>query len=187
MDVQDIISNALTYYDSAHYTIKYLLKKTRLDIKKTQNDQVRSVYKFYDLVTNKLILETEVEIMAIYYDKRNIWSWAWGHIGLYNSENYLSKEMLLYSLNRGSELAYIKSIINTSRGVIDPMQVDINLAIGCSLIKNKYVYPYIYNYDNYNLIYYIILLDQEKLEKLEKSEKLEKLEKLEKSEKIEKV
>jgi hypothetical protein len=47
------------------------------------------------------------------------------------------------------------------------MQVDINLAIGCSLIKNKYVYPYIYKHDNYNLIYYIILLDQQKIDKLD--------------------
>ena len=75
-----------------------------------------------------------------------VWSWAWSQPGLTNSENYLAKEILLYALKLGSDLSYIKSILTTSRGVIkDITQIDINLAIGSSIIKQPYIYPYVFH------------------------------------------
>ena len=167
MSVQSIISNALIGYDTAQPLIRYLLKNTYLEGNKTNTDSERTTFKFIDNKTNKIILETEVEILAVFYDKLNVWSWAWSQTGLFNSENYLSKEILLYALKLGSDLSYIKSILTKSRGIItDHNQIDVNLAIGTSIIKQPYVYPFIYSIDNNHLIYYFILLNKEDLDKL---------------------
>ncbi|AVL94885.1 hypothetical protein ma499 [Moumouvirus australiensis] len=169
MSVSDIISNALIEYDTAAPIIKYLLKNTYIEGEKTNNDLKRTIFRFRDKKTDKILLQTEVEILGIYYDKLNIWSWSWSQIGLTNSENYLSKEMLLYALKLGSDLSYIKSILTTSRGTIqDHIQVDINIAIASSIIKQPYIYPVTYHIQGYNLVYYFILLNKDELDKLEK-------------------
>lgn len=167
MNVQHIISEALIEYDNAMTVIRYLLKNTRYEGTKTNIDSQRTKFKFIDIRTGEVVLDTEVEILAVFYDKLSVWSWAWSLTGLTNAENYFSKEILLYALKIGSELSYIKSILTTSRGIIkDLTQVDINLAIGSSIIKQPYIYPYIYPIDNGNLIYYSILLNKTELDKL---------------------
>lgn len=167
MDVSSIISNALIYYDSAKPVIRYLKKYTYYSGYKTTTDYERSTFTFRDNETKEIVLETEVEILAVYYDKYKIWSWAWSQTGLSNSENYLSKEILLYALGLRSELSYIKSILTTSRGIIgDTNQIDINLAVGSSVIKQPYIFPFIFPIDNNYLIYYFILLNKEELDKL---------------------
>lgn len=170
MNVQDIISKALIQYDSGQPVVRYLKKNTYYGGIKTNNDYQRTIFTFTDKKTEKIILETEVEILAIYYDKLRVWSWAWSQPGLTNSENYLAKEILLYALKLGSDLSYIKSILTTSRGVIkDPTQNDINLAIGSSIIKQPYIYPFVFPVENNNLVYYFILLNKEELDKLNDS------------------
>lgn len=171
MNVPDIISKALIEYDMAKPVIRYLIKYTYLEGFKTTNDWQRSKFKFIDKQTEEVIIDTEIEILAVYYDKFKVYSWAWSQTGLTNSENYLAKEILLYALKLESDLSYIKSILTTSRGVIkDVTQVDINLAIGSSIIKQPYIYPFVYQIENNNLVYYFILLNKTELDKL--SEKI---------------
>lgn len=166
MSVQHIISESLIEYDSAQTVIRYLQKNTDIEGFKTSNDIERTKFKFIDN-DKKTIIDTEVEILAIYYDKLGVWSWSWAQTGIYNSENYLSKEILLYALKLGSDLAYIKSILTTSRGVMtDTTQIDINLAISSSIIKQPYIYPFVYEINNSKLIYYFILLNKPQLDKL---------------------
>lgn len=169
MNIQHIIAEALTEYDMTKPTIKYLLENTYQTGIKTTVDIKRSVFKFHDKHTDEIILETEVEFLGIFYDKFNVWSWAWAHIGLTNAENFLSKEILLYALKLTTDMSYLKSIITTSRGVIkDRTQVDINIALGASIIKQPYIYPWIYEIEGYSLTYYVILLNKEKLGELSK-------------------
>lgn len=169
MNVPDIISKALIEYDTVRPTIGYLIKQTNLEGNKTNSDQKRTVFRFFDRKNNELILETEVEILAVYYDKLKIWSWAWSQTGLKNSENYLAKEILRYALTLESDLSYIKSVLTTSRGIIrDVTQVDINLAIGSSIIKQPYIYPFQYHIENDLLVYYFILLNKNDIDKLGK-------------------
>jgi hypothetical protein len=171
MNNQHIIYNALIEYDTVQPVIRYLLKHTKLIATKTHTDTKRTIFKFVDNTTNEVVLETEVEILGIFYDKLNIWSWSWSIPDLMHSENYLSKEILIYALKLGFDLANVKSILTTSRGTItDRTQVDINVALGAYIIKQPYVYPYIYKINNYNLIYYVILLNRTDLAKL--SEKI---------------
>ena len=169
MNVENVIQDALIHYDNAQPVIRYLLRNTGLVTIRTTNDTQRTTFQFTDKESKKTLFETEVEILAVFYDKLNIWSWAWSQVGLYNSENYLAKEMLLHALKLGSELSYIKSIITTSRGILkDSVQIDINLAIGSSIIKQPYIYPYIYSINENSLVYYFILLNKPELEKLNK-------------------
>lgn len=167
MNVSDIIGNALIEYDRAIPVIKYLIKNTDPSITKSKSDRVRSSIKFIDNKTNEIVIDTEVEILAIYYTKLKIWSWSWSIVGLINSQNYLAKEILLYALKLGTELSYIKSILTTSRGVIEDItQIDINLAIGASIIKIPYIYPIYYKLGDDLLIYYMILLNKNDLDAL---------------------
>lgn len=170
MNVQDIIGTALIEYDTAKPTIDYLLKHTGLEGEKTNSDQKRTVFRFFDKTTNKMILETEVEILAVYYDRLRVWSWAWSQTGLRNSENYWAKEILKYALTLESTLSYIKLVLTTSRGTIkDTTQIDINLAIGASIIKQPYIYPFYDQIEDGTLVYYFILLNKPELDKLSKT------------------
>lgn len=173
MNVKDIIKNALVEYDTARPLIDYLRTTTKLSGFKTDNDYKRSTFEFEDKETGEIVIKTEVEILAIYYNENNVWSWAWSHPGLFKSEIHFSKELLLYSFALEYDMSYIKTILTTSRGKIkDPVQLDINLAISSSLIKQPYIYPFVYPIGNYQLIYYFILLNKYDLDKL--SEKIPK-------------
>lgn len=169
MNVQDIISKALIEYDTTKPTIDYLIKRTGIEGEKTNSDQKRTIFRFFDKTSEEMILETEVEILAVYYDKLHVWSWAWSQTGLSNSENYLAKEILRYALTLESAFSYIKSVLTTSRGILkDITQIDINLAIGASIIKQPYIYPFYDQIENSTLIYYFILLNKSELDKLNK-------------------
>jgi hypothetical protein len=167
MSVQDIISNALIEYDAALPLINYLTKNAYLKGKRSEHDTVRSYFAFYDNKTDELIIETEYEILAVYYEKLNIWAWSWGHTGLSSAENYLSKEMLFYALKLEPNYSYIKAILTKSRGIInDLMQIDINIALGVGILKFPYIYPYYYYINDSYLIYYLILINKDGLSKL---------------------
>lgn len=169
MDIRHIISNALVEYDSARSVIKFLMSdEVALEGIMKHLETERNIFKFYDRESDELILETEVEVLAVFYDKFNIWTWAWAHIGLTNSENYLAKEILMYAVKLGIDASYLKSILVTSKGIInDTTQIDINLALGTSIVKCPYIYPFVvYTSGEYNLIYYMILLNNEGLDKI---------------------
>lgn len=168
MNIQHIITTALIDYDSSQPVIRYLKKHTTYEGYKTSVDTKRTIFRFLDRETKNLVLETEVEVLGVFYDKYNIWSWAWSHTGLTNAENYLSKEILIYALKLGSDLSYLKSLLTTSRGEVkDRTQIDINIALGASIIKQPYIYPFEYSIgDEFKLIYYFILLNQDDLNAL---------------------
>lgn len=160
MNVPSIIKDALNEYDTAAEIIAPLYGMN-YNIINTTNDHQRSRIIFKDKKTGA-VLDTEYEILAIFYEKLNVWSWAWSQPGLLNSENYLSKEILRYSLTMGSEMTYIKLLLSTSRGIIyDKIQIDINLAISSSFIKQPYIFENYKEIEGYGLSYYIILLNKE--------------------------
>lgn len=172
MSVQHIINESLIQYDKTYNVIKYLLTNTDRETIETNNDSERTRFKFIDKNTKEVVLESEVETLAVFYDKLRIWSWAWSLTGLTTSQNYLSKEILMYALTLDPDLTYIKSILTTSRGIIkDITQIDINLAISTGIIKQPYVYPLVFSIRENNLIYYYVLLNKDALDKLK--EKIE--------------
>lgn len=167
MDTRYIIKEALTEYDSAQPVIRYLQKNTKYKGEQTKSDSKKTVFTFVDKETNDLVLETEIEVLAVYYDKLNVWSWAWSQIGLMNSENYLAKQILQWALNLESGLSYIKSLLTTSRGVMkDLIQIDINLAISSRVIKKPYIFSHAHFVGDGEITYYLILLNIPELDKL---------------------
>lgn len=171
MDVQHIISKALIDYDTVQPVIKYLLDNCVVPptADRASDGSRRTKFTFNDKVTGDVVLETEIETFAIYYDKYKVWSWAWSHPGLYLVENSLARDILIHALSLEVDLSYIKSILTTSRGQLkDPIQIDINLAIGASFTKQPFIYPYKYQIEDSYLIYYTVLLNRPVLDKMAK-------------------
>lgn len=162
MNIDSVINQGLYENDSKRLLLRYLEENTRINLK-YELDPQRSKLEFYDKQTNKLIVSTEVERLAAYYEKYGIWVWAWSVPMLFHSENSLSIEILKHTLQLDNEYVYIKTIFTTSRGIIDdPIQIDINLALCGQLLKK----PYIMTWKDGAVVWYIVLLNNEDLDKL---------------------
>jgi|SRR5579872_2084518 len=163
MNINDIIGRGLQEIDSKQPLLNYLVKNTKTQFE-IRDDPQRSLVHFYNKETSDLIISSEFERLATYYNKYNIWVWAWSLPLLYHSENSLSIEILKHILQLGPEYTYLKTLFATSRGLInDPIQIDINLGL-CSQILKK---PHIIKF-NQDTDWYIVLLNKEGLDKLEK-------------------
>lgn len=168
MSAEHIIREALIEYDTVQPVMQYI-KKNSIKGAKIGSDTERSRFEIIN-EKGEILLNTEVELLAIFYDKFNIWSWAWSLPLSTNAENYLSKEILRYALKLGPDMAYIKSILTTSRGVVkDTTQIDINLAVSSSIIKQPYILPFSKPTSDSDLIYYFILLNKPELERIAKN------------------
>lgn len=162
-----VVTRFLEEYDMTRSTIRYLLQNTYQQSVPSKHDMDRRILKFYHIKTDELVLETETEIMAVYYTRYGVWTWAWSIIGLLDAEYFLSREILLYALKLDVDLAYIKRILTTSRGVIkNDTQIDINLAVSAGITKKPYIFPIVTKVEGYYLIYYMILIDTAKLDAL---------------------
>ena len=164
-NIQDIISQSLVYYDKSQPVIKYLYNNTFRLNNNINSNYRRIIFEFYDRITRELVVSTEVELLGMYYNKYKIWEWAWANPGLRISENYLSKEILRWALSLDIDMTTIKSILITSRDEIkDNIQIDINVALGASILKQPYIYTYNYYINGFNLVYYFVLLNQKDLD-----------------------
>lgn len=175
MNVKNVIFDSLINYDAAKPAIDYLLENTRDEVITSTSDMKRSVIKFFNKKTDELVLESEFEILGVYYNKYNIWYWGWAMPTNFKSETFISKELLLYAANLDYSFAYIKMLLCTSRSVIsDQTQIDINIAVSSDIIKKPYIYPSYTIEGDLELVYYIILINNEKLDELLKSIKKNK-------------
>lgn len=171
MNISDVISKALEDYDSVKPIIKHLQKNASFQIVYPSNPDIqRSVYRFTDKITNNLILESESELLAIYYKKYNVWSWAWANTSLSEGDTYFSKQLVEHAIRLKSDMSYIKSLLITSRGLIkDDIQIDINLALAASIIKQPFIFtkkiPVTNDKDDF-VNHYVILLNKDALTKL---------------------
>ena len=164
-NIQDIISQSLVYYDKSQPVIKYLYNNTFRLNNNINSNYRRIIFEFYDRITRELVVSTEVELLGMYYNKYKICEWAWANPGLRISENYLSKEILRWALSLDIDMTTIKSILITSRDEIkDNIQIDINVALGASILKQPYIYTYNYYINGFNLVYYFVLLNQKDLD-----------------------
>lgn len=167
MNYQDIIKNALVEHDGATPVIRYLLENTLHVGYQPIDDYTRTTLNFRNKYTNEPVISTEVEILAIYYENMKLWNWAWYHPELHTSENFLSKEILMYSFKLDKYLSFIKIMLSTPRYRLkDTIQIDINLAVSTSIIKEPYVYPYLHKAGDHTVVYYLILLNKPELNKI---------------------
>src|SRR5207248_7579382 len=130
-------------YDATANLLRYLRKKTKLVTIEKKQDTERDTWIFYDLDTNDVVLETEVEALGVYHKKLGIWVWAWSILTYSSTKIHLSKELLLYALSLGVESSYLKTLLITSRGsLVDQIQLDIHIALASYIIKQPYIYPF---------------------------------------------
>jgi len=146
MNQYDIIANSLIDFDTTQDVVAELEEKMTLLPNFTSSDFKRSSFKFIDEASGNVVVETDVEVLAMYS---------------------ASQDLLKYALGLQPELSHIKSILTTSKGLInDPIQIGINLAISSSYLKQ----PYIYRRDTVigsDILYtYYILFNKEKLDNL---------------------
>ncbi len=127
MSEQNFIKDALNEYDKAS-DITEILYGVKYKITNTTSEHYRSKIEFFD--ASGEILESEFEILGLFYEKYNLWCWSWSMPELLKSQNSLSRDILRYSLELNSNMMYTKSILSTSRGIInDQTQIDINVAV----------------------------------------------------------
>lgn len=164
MENNQIIAESLLEYDISHPVINHLTKNTSFVLHKTQSDDKRSSLEVFN-IKKELILETEYEVLGSFYDKYNVFAWSWSQGLTHNSETYLSKQILSYAVNLPYSLAYIKSLLTSSRMVIrDKIQLDIQLALASNIIKQSYILPHESKIGDFKLTTYIILLNRKALD-----------------------
>lgn len=172
MDVSTVIQDALIKYDKTVRVIKYLLTYCKVTYKQSGLETKRSTLTFTNASDDKdIVLETEIELMGIFYDKYNVWSWGWVQPGILKPEIYLVKEILIHALDMELELSDIRQLLVSPRAVFsDKMQLDICLAIAGSVIKHCHIFPYkVTEIDGkYKLFNYYAMLNEDGLDKLRK-------------------
>lgn len=165
MSIQNLVGESLKFYDTHQKMIRYMMKYWRFELISSTSDTQRAVMTFRNRITEEKEITTETEVLAIYYEKYHLWLWSWSHPFATSSQSYLARQMLLYALNLGPDMTYIKSLLVTSKGIIqDPIQVDINLAVAAGIIKQPYIYPNITYIDDYALIHYYILINRDEID-----------------------
>jgi len=91
MSINAII-DSLKNYDKTTPVIRYLTKYTKYQNVEDATANQRMVANFIDKETGEVVLHTEVELLGIYYNKYQIWLWAWAQPNISPSQSYLSKK-----------------------------------------------------------------------------------------------
>jgi hypothetical protein len=172
MDVSEVIQQALIEYDKTSSVIKYLTEKSVIDYQRAKSDNQRSKLIFRNKEDEKeILLETEVELVGIFYDKYNFWSFSWAIPGLLASEFYLVKKVLIYALGLGIDLLDIRNLLISARSIItDENQLDLILAITGAVTKHHHVFRFTQGTveDKFHIFSDFLLLNEEGIKELSK-------------------
>ena len=180
----NIITQSLEFYDKNSELNKELINKIQyIHIIKKSEEEKFNFIELYDKEFN-LLKKSKYEILGIYNSNGKIWTWGWSLAILTKELVNTSKKIFNYGFDLDQENLFLKNELITSRFKIsNKIQIDIHVAIGSYLSKNKFIFSYkIYNnnkqheniikhnnlplldikktYENENFNeYYLILLD----------------------------
>ena len=181
----NLILNSFEYYDKNNQKIKdKFINVKYISLEMKSNDLEHNNIIFYDKDLNELF-KSRFERIGIYENKSQIWSWAWTISYFEKNETNIIRKILFYGTELNSaKSSFLKSELITSRfRITNKTQLDIHCAIASYLSKKPYTYSYKvfsnyelidnkylnilepkYSYtkdeeDNYELTYYIFLLD----------------------------
>lgn len=150
------IKTAIEEHDIYEYKIINFIKKIeyfKIDNKKNLTPRI----KFFDSDKN-LLLESGFENVGVFKQKNNTWQWGWSMNAINNNQNFISRNILLYSFKLKSEIHsefLLKSILIESRLKIkNKLQLEILLALSSYLSKFHFIFklpflPFSYNIDEY--------------------------------------
>lgn len=185
---RNLIINSLEYYDKnveKYHTLSNNIKYYSL--KYSENDLEHSQIIFYDKNKEELF-RSRYEIIGIYNNYSNTWTWAWSIPFLEKNSVYTSRKILNYGLDiiPSTDTQFLKTELITSRfRVSHPTQLDLHVSIASYLSKIPLIIKIpahpsmaigyqigdiikidksVYKYPNYQLYYYFIL-DYDKLTK----------------------
>jgi hypothetical protein len=136
------IKTAIEEYDNYEYKIINFLKKIEY-FKIINPNNLTPRIKFYDSNKN-LLLDSGYENIGIYKQKNNIWEWGWSINSINNNQNFISRNILLYSFKLRSEIEsefFLKSILLSSKHKIkNKLQLEILLALSSYLSKFHFIF-----------------------------------------------
>jgi hypothetical protein len=91
----------------------------------------------------KLLLESGFENVGVYKQKNNTWVWAWSMNSINNNQNFISRNILMYSFKLKTDIKsefLLKSILLDSKHIIkNKLQLDILLALSSYLSKFHFI------------------------------------------------
>ena len=149
----NIIAQSLEYYDKNAELNKEIINKIYyINIIKKNKDNIDNKFnfiEFYDKEFN-LLKKSKYEILGIYNSNGNIWTWGWSLAILPKELAITSKKIFNYGFDLDQENLFLKNELITSRFKIsNKIQIDMHVAIGSYLSKNKFIFSYkIYDDNN---------------------------------------
>lgn len=178
MNITDLISRSLEYYDSNNEKYKDKFEHVRYTKFKFSNIDIEySMIYLYD-DNKKEIYKSRIELIGVFLTNSNIWTWGWAIPTLQKNLTTIIRKIWNYGAELNNELNYLKMELITSRFKIsDVIQLDMHISIAAYLSKKPLIYKYYkyINIDNFNNdtdvfidnqktsdqynIYYIFLLD----------------------------
>lgn len=175
MTPQELITTSLKYFDGLQENIKNYTKKFKyIKVTHAKNDLEYNKMHFYD-ENKKLVIESDYEILGIYFIKPGLWVWSWAVPTNYFNLANTSRKILNYGLDMvpNIEDLLIRSELITSRfRITNSIQLDIHLALAVYLSKIPFLmqlnYPLIPTEDPDMVelspegthIYYLCLLNE---------------------------
>lgn len=190
MDNIQLVTTALEYYDNNSEKYNKLFHKiSYIKFKEAENELEHNSIIFFDS-NKKELFSSRYEIIGIYSTGSNTWSWAWTISTFKKNNTNIVRKILNYGLLLDPSSRYLKTELITSRfRVADLIQLDIHIGIASYLSKTPLIYEYV-NYpeakpdedgyvlikkfnrygrdskdrkDNQDLVYFMFLLDFEKI------------------------
>ena len=168
-NLNSLIPLSLEYYDKNKKEYNEFIKNIdKIERIQTDKDMEKNKIIFYNK-KNKVLLESEYEIIGIFYKKFNAWIWSWAMPTLKKNEVMISRKLLNYALDidinreENSQFRYIKTELITSRTrVTNKLQLDIYLALVSYLSKKKFIYKrrfHLSDEPNNYIDYYLFIIN----------------------------
>ena len=136
------IKAAIEEHDIYEYKILNFLKKIEyIKISNSLNNLTPRI-KLFDSNKN-LLFESAFENIGIFKQKNSIWQWGWSMNCINNNQNFISRNILLYSFKLKSDIPsefFLKSILLDSKHKIkNKLQLEILLALSSYLSKFHFI------------------------------------------------
>lgn len=179
---RDLILNSLEFYDKNNQRFDRHFNRVKyISFKRSDKDIEHSKMLFYDK-NKKQIFESRYEVIGVYNNYGNIWTWAWSIPYLKKNTTYISRKILNYGLDivPASSDKFLKTELITSRfRISDLIQLDIHAGIAAYLSKIPAIYKVVVDPDlpeelyktksvtnmgDNDQIYYYFLLDYKDIE-----------------------
>lgn len=187
----NIVINSFIYYDKNKEKYDNITKNVKyvnfpaFD-KDDKGDIKRKHIVMYDK-NKKPIFSSKYEIIGLYENVSNTWSWAWSVPRFKKNITYISRKILNYGLDLDiseQHSLFLKTELITGKFKIhDPVQLELHAAIASYISKNPFIFKFVktasgpeefvdvsntkntHNIDGLYSLYYLFILDHDTINK----------------------